>query len=91
MVLIGIHLMAHDVEHWAIYLSFLEKYLFRSFAHFLVGLFVFLVLSHMNSLYILEIKPLSDVLLANMFSHIVSSLFIQMMVSLAMQKLFNLI
>ena len=60
------------------------------FAHFLIGLFVFLVLSHMNSLYILEIKPLSDVSLANMLSHTVSSLFMLMMASLAMQKLFSL-
>ena len=44
----------------------------------------------MNSLYILEIKPLSEVSLANMFSHIVGSLFILMLFSLAMKKLFNL-
>ena len=69
----------------------LEKCLLRSFAHFLIGLFFFLVLSHMSSLYILEIKHLSNVLLANMFSHIVGSLFILMRVSLAVQKLFNLI
>ena len=48
--------------------------LFSPFAHFLIGLFVFLVLRRMSSLYILEIKPLSDVLLANMFSHTVGSL-----------------
>ena len=60
------------------------------FAQFLIGLFVFLVLSHMSSLYILEVKPLSEVSLANMFSHIVGSLFILLMFSLAMQKLFNL-
>ena len=42
----------------------------------------------MSSLCILEIKP--DVWLANMFSHIVGSLFILMLFSLAMQKLFNL-
>ena len=57
---------------------------------FLIGLFVFLVLSCMNSLCILEIKPLSDVSLSNMFFHILSSLFILMMVSLPVQKLFNL-
>ena len=44
----------------------------------------------MSSLYILEIKPLSEVSLANMFSHMVCTLFILMLFSLAMQKLFNL-
>ena len=44
----------------------------------------------MSSLYILEIKPLSKVSLANIFSQIVGSLFIFMLFSLAMQKLFNL-
>ena len=42
----------------------------------------------MSSLYILEIRPLSEVSLANMFSHTVGSLFILMLFSLAMQKLF---
>ena len=40
----------------------------------------------MNSLHILEIKPLSEVSLANMFSHIAVSLFILMLFSLAVQK-----
>ena len=44
----------------------------------------------MSSLYILEIRPLSEVSLANMFSHTVGSLFILMLFSLAMQKLFIL-
>ena len=44
----------------------------------------------MSSLYILEIRPLSEVSLANMFSHTVGSLFILMLFSLAMQKLFSL-
>ena len=60
------------------------------FAHFLIDLCVFLQWSHVSSLYILEIRPLSEVSLANMFSHTVGSLFILMMFSLAMQKLFNL-
>ena len=44
----------------------------------------------MSSLYILEIKLLSEVSLANMFSHTVGFLFLLMLFSLAMQKLFNL-
>ena len=43
----------------------------------------------MSSLYISEIRPLSEVSLANMFSHTVGSLFFFLIVfSLAMQKLF---
>ena len=41
----------------------------------------------MSSLYILEIRPLSDVTLANMFSHTVVSLCNLVLFSLAMQKL----
>ena len=93
VVLIFISLMASDAEHlficlWA--LSTLEKCLFKSFAHFLIRLFVFPEWSHVSSLYILEIRPLSEVSLANMFSHMVGSLFILMLFSLAMQKLFIL-
>ena len=60
------------------------------FAHFLIGLFVFLEWSCVSSLYILEIKPFSEVSLANMFSHTVGSLLILLMFSLAGQKLSNL-
>ena len=43
-----------------------------------------------GSLYILEIRPLSEVSLANMFSHTVGSLCNLLLFSLAMKKLFIL-
>jgi len=60
--------------------------LFRSSAHFLTEIFVFLMLSCMHSLYILDISPLPDISLANSFSHSVGSLFVLLMLSFVLQK-----
>ena len=72
-------------------MSSLEECLLRSSALFLTELLVFLLLSCMSCLYILEIKPLSVVLFANIFSWSVGCLFILFIVSFAVQKLISLI
>uniref|UniRef100_A0A5G2QHP6 Uncharacterized protein n=2 Tax=Sus scrofa TaxID=9823 RepID=A0A5G2QHP6_PIG len=96
VVLICFPLIIGDVEHFFVYLlaictSSLGKCLFRSFAHFPIGLLAFFLLSCIICLYILEMKPLSTASFESIFSHSVSCLFVFFLVCFVVQRLVSLI
>lgn len=73
--------MMLSIKHLFMYLSSLVKCPCKSFAHFLSGLVIFLLLSYKNSLYILEPSPLSDIWVENIFCQSVVWIFIFLIMS----------
>ena len=79
-----------DLSMWlsVIWISSLVKS--TSFAHFVTGLFAFL-LSFRTSLHMLGTSPLSDICFTNLFSLSMVCLFIYLTISFTVQEFFNLI
>ena len=88
-VLIFISLMISDVNHYFFYVPVGHLYIFLILCLFLIGLFI-IYSSVFWVTFILDICHLSDIRFANIFSHSVEVVFILLMVSFAMKKLFSL-
>ena len=91
IVLICTSLMISDVEHLFhmpvdhLYV-FCRKMSIQAFCQFLIGLFIFLLLNYMHSLYILDINPFSDRWFVNFFSHSIGCIWTLLIIYPVVQK-----
>ena len=84
-------LMTNDVEHLFIYHLdvFFGKISVQFFCPFLNHIFCLFIIELFKFFMYLDISPLSSIWFANIFSHSIGSLFILLIVSFAVQKLFS--